>query len=1674
MSATIGGFLGIYARNSVATIVNVGTITGNPTSGFGVVLISGGAVTNQTTGTISGADGIYVAGAVTTVVNAGSVYGGYDAVVVRGGGAVSNQSGGTINGGTWGVKTVGTIASTVTNQGLIVGETRAGVGVASGGTVSNAGSGVIVGGAYGIDAYSNAATIINLGTVTAQVVGVVLFAGGSVNNAASGTILGGSYGVAATNTTATVTNQGRIAGSVHSGVQFRDGGYVSNTGAGTITGDYFGVQIYGASGSVTNFGSIFSTAAYTGVSGFDAAGVDLGDGGTVVNDPSGNIRATWKGVEIGALGAGIGGTLLNQGAIYASNSVGSTGAAVWIHGPGLISNAATGTIAGGPFGIVAYYQTTVMNFGSIGGTEFAFDAVNPGFADRVVVAPGASFSGFVSGGNAIGGSVVSTLELASGASAGTLHGLGSQYVEFASVTIDAGAIWTWDSDAIGAGYAITDAGTLTNTGSLGSSVTLGAGAVLTNASGGTITSTGTASVYGSNGGPSTLVNAGSIGNSQYYGVSFAAGGMVTNASGGTISGYRGGVYITGAPGTVANDGSLAGGQLAGVALDDGGLVTNQGSGTITGYAFGRGVGVYDAAGTVINYGSIAASAGYAVYLDNGGAVTNRISGSITGYAGADGVAIRNAPGMVTNLGLIASIGGSAIYVFNSGQVTNQSSGTVAGGNAGVILGIGGTVVNDGSVSGDNAAYAGIVLKSGGQVTNQSSGTIRGYAGADGVSIRNAAGTVVNAGSISGTTDAVAFAAGFANRLVVDPGAAFTGTVTGGNTIGATAVSTLELASGASAGTLSGLGTQFIDFAQTTIDAGASWTLTGANTIVAGAPLTELSGARLSVTGTLVNDGTIVIDPSTLIAAGLTGTGSVMIDANSTLTVSGSVSAGETIVFAGTNGVLNILDPTGFAGTIQAQGPTDQVNTPRTLVWTGAQTTNFANAFNWDDLTNSANPAATPPGALDTAEFLGTGGIVTGTGTVAVLQFGSSGLWALGSGAALTADTGITVGNGMLAVDGGASIVSEGSVDVIAGTGGLAAAVTVSGTHAAWNSAGNLVVGEAGIGNLAIQGDGTVVSSAGTIANQSSAGGSSVNVTGAGSDWQITGTLQVGAAAEGALNIAFGATVSATTLDAAVQTGSDGVITVAGTGSLLQLTGSLTVGDQGAGELSILGGATVSALDVTIGNASALSSGNVDVEGPGSELLIGTGGLLNIGLAGGGSGVLTVGTGAILNFNGTIVESGHASFNNNGGVVDPDAVEFTTSSNSGAGLNEYSLYVGNIGAVQIDTGTGTWDTPMLLSGTSVADATNNINTNGNGVGTWQLSNGGTLIINANTIDAGQAIVFEDATDTLVIGQVVNAGSAGVSGVNPTIAAGAENLLAAGGFAAEIWNYKAGDQILFDNLIVASDIVSGNTLELFGAGDTLLGSLTFFNHNGAAYSASAMAAPAAQIAAAPCFAAGTRIATERGEVAVEAIGVGERVRVLLGDGLAEVIWVGRRAVDCARHAQPRKVWPVRVAAGAFGAGRPHRDLFLSPDHAVYVGEVLIPVKHLINGSSITQVPVDRVTYHHLELAEHDVLLAEGLPAESFLDMRDGSNYANRAGPVRLYPDFSVRMWEAFGCARLVVTGPELAAARELVACAGAAAALAEAADGNKLRRPARRDHQAAAADRHRSGNGYVRAA
>jgi len=172
---------------------------------------------------------------------------------------------------------------------------------------------------------------------------------------------------------------------------------------------------------------------------------------------------------------------------------------------------------------------------------------------------------------------------------------------------------------------------------------------------------------------------------------------------------------------------------------------------------------------------------------------------------------------------------------------------------------------------------------------------------------------------------------------------------------------------------------------------------------------------------------------------------------------------------------------------------------------------------------------------------------------------------------------------------------------------------------------------------------------------------------------------------------------------------------------------------------------------------------------------------------------------------------------------------------------------------------------------------------------------------------------------------------------------------------------------------------------------------------------------------CFAAGTRIATDRGDARVEHLCVGDLVATRNGCGFRPVRWLGFRTVDATRHPD-RSAWsPVRIAADAFGVGLPRRALYLSPDHAVFADGVLIPVKYLVNGDTIRQVHRRSITYWHVELDTHDVVFAEGLAVESYLDTGDRANFANGSVVARLHPSFTALTWEAHGCAPLVVAGP-----------------------------------------------------
>jgi probable HAF family extracellular repeat protein len=177
---------------------------------------------------------------------------------------------------------------------------------------------------------------------------------------------------------------------------------------------------------------------------------------------------------------------------------------------------------------------------------------------------------------------------------------------------------------------------------------------------------------------------------------------------------------------------------------------------------------------------------------------------------------------------------------------------------------------------------------------------------------------------------------------------------------------------------------------------------------------------------------------------------------------------------------------------------------------------------------------------------------------------------------------------------------------------------------------------------------------------------------------------------------------------------------------------------------------------------------------------------------------------------------------------------------------------------------------------------------------------------------------------------------------------------------------------------------------------------------------------------CYLPGTMIRTSGGDVPIEALTAGNAVLTVDGDMLP-VLRLDRRRVDCRRHPEPDHVLPVRVQAGAFGPGLPVRDLFLSPDHAIFAEGVLIPVKHLINGSSIRQIDMPEVTYFHVVLDEHAVILAEGLPAESYLDTGHRPARATAGAEAE---DVSFIM-DAFGCAPLRVMGAEVERVRAVLA-------------------------------------------
>ncbi len=214
--------------------------------------------------------------------------------------------------------------------------------------------------------------------------------------------------------------------------------------------------------------------------------------------------------------------------------------------------------------------------------------------------------------------------------------------------------------------------------------------------------------------------------------------------------------------------------------------------------------------------------------------------------------------------------------------------------------------------------------------------------------------------------------------------------------------------------------------------------------------------------------------------------------------------------------------------------------------------------------------------------------------------------------------------------------------------------------------------------------------------------------------------------------------------------------------------------------------------------------------------------------------------------------------------------------------------------------------------------------------------------------------------------------------------------------------------------------------------------------------------------PCYCPGTLIKTARGDKRVEKLKIGDKVMTASG-ALRPIKWIGRRSYD-GRFVMGRKdILPICIRAGALDDNVPKRDLWISPHHAMYLDGVLIEAKDLVNGVSIVQAErVEKVEYFHVELDTHDVIIAEGALAESYLDDDNRMMFHNARDYDALYQDAAAA--PAHYCAPRLEEGYEVEAARRRIALR---AGLLRAADGERIGDAARLYRRSERASRCRLG-------
>jgi len=171
--------------------------------------------------------------------------------------------------------------------------------------------------------------------------------------------------------------------------------------------------------------------------------------------------------------------------------------------------------------------------------------------------------------------------------------------------------------------------------------------------------------------------------------------------------------------------------------------------------------------------------------------------------------------------------------------------------------------------------------------------------------------------------------------------------------------------------------------------------------------------------------------------------------------------------------------------------------------------------------------------------------------------------------------------------------------------------------------------------------------------------------------------------------------------------------------------------------------------------------------------------------------------------------------------------------------------------------------------------------------------------------------------------------------------------------------------------------------------------------------------------PCYCPGTLIETDRGDIAVENLTIGDLLRTQSGS-LRPIKWIGRRSYAGRFIKGDRDILPVCFKAGSLGQNAegentPRRDLWVSPHHAMSIDGFLIEAKDLVDDACVLQASsVERVDYIHVELESHDVILAEGAWSETYLDdgnrgmFQNAHDYAAPHGLQKQEPRYCAPRW------------------------------------------------------------------